>query len=276
MTLDNWIKIWLETYKKPFINAATMDLINYCIVHIKREFRNRRMSDIKGYEIQQFHNSLGDIPNMQEKVHNYLNDILEYAFRNRIIEYNPMSAVKVKKHYTENTIPMTIEERNYFLESIKGKPFELLYLTYLCTGARKSEILFDSIDIDLNNNIVHLKGTKNNYSDRYIPLFDKLKNNISLVSDYKQYYASYTPNYTYLQFRRHCQRIGLNNFCVRSLRSTFSNMCFAAGVREKTLQSWLGHSGRTTLNKYYLNSSMISQSKSGQIAKEIELVNSIL
>lgn len=276
MQFNEWKNIWLDTYKKPFVAPATLELVGYCLNHML-DFNKRNLADIKGYELQQFLTSLNDTGNMQDKCRKYLNEIFEYAYRNRVIEYNPMLAIKLKPYRTENTKPMTESDRHFFLNSIKGKPYELLYLTYLCTGARKSEVIAPgAFTIDKENSLIHIDGTKTYYSKRTMPLFDKLLNALDLVADYKKYYESYTSDYTYLLFKRHCNRIGLKGFCVRSLRSTFSNLCYTAGVREKTISTWLGHSGRNTTSRYYLNDNLIANYKSGQIAKEIEIVNSIL
>lgn len=269
--------MWLETYKKPFVGNATLDTIEYCLKHIRKEFGERELSDIRGVEIQRFVNSLSDTPNMQDKCRKYLSDIMEYAYRNRYIDFNPMLAVKFKTYHFENTVPMNATEREKFIRSLKGKPYEVLYLTYLYTGARRNEVIAPgSFEVDFKKKLVYIHGTKTEKSDRVIPLFDKLEKALKTVPDYKAYLTSYKPNYVFLQLSRHMKKIGMDGFNVRSLRCTFSLMCYELGVRETTIQAWLGHTTPKTTKSFYLNKEAISTAKSDTILREIEIVNKSL
>ncbi len=106
-----------------------------------------------------------------------------------------------------------------------------------------------------------------------MPLFDKLAWALLTVPDYKKYLSKYTSNYVYLQFTRHMKKIGMKGFSVRSLRCTFSLMCYELGVRETTIQAWLGHTMTKTTTTYYLNKQTISSSPNETILKEVEIVN---
>lgn len=274
MIFNEWLKMWLDIYKKPFVGQKTLDTIGYCLKHIRKEFGARSISEIRGVEIQRFVNALSDTPNMQDKVRKYLQDIFEYAYRNRYIDFNPMLAVKFRTYHFENTEPLNESERNQFIRSLDGKPYKLLYLTYLYTGARLSEVITPgAFEANFKEKLVYIHGTKTSGSDRIMPLFDKLAIELRKVKDYKAYFSSYTRNYVYLRLKRHLDQCGLPHFCVRTLRCTFSLMCYELGVRETTVQAWLGHTTVKTTSTFYLNKNKISTSKSDIICKEINVVN---
>lgn len=274
MIFKDWTYEWLEVYKKPFVAPATLEVIKYCLKHILREFAERELSSIRGIEIQRFINSLSNTPNMQDKCRKYLSDLMEYAYRNRYINFNPMLAVKFKNHKYDNTKPMNASERSKFIKSLRGKTYEALYLTYLYTGARRNELIAPgSFEVDFKRKLVYLHGTKTARSDRILPLFDKLEKVLLKLPDYKTYFTSFKPNWVQLCLSRHLKRNHMYGYSVRSLRCTFSLMCYELGIRETTIQAWLGHTTTRTTTSFYLNKSEIALSKQTAIQSEIELVN---
>jgi hypothetical protein len=96
MLLNDWIKIWYDTYKVPYLRPLGLECLDYCLKHIRPALGGREMPELKGFELQGFLNGLNDKPNMQNKVRVYLNEILEYAYRNRLIDFNPMLAIKMR------------------------------------------------------------------------------------------------------------------------------------------------------------------------------------
>lgn len=274
MKFVDWVHQWIKVYKEPFVGSACMDTINACLKHILSAFGERDFDSINGIEIQKFILSLSDTPNMQDKCRKYLSDIFKYAYRNRVISWDPMSAVKFRSYKFVNTKPMNAVDRQKFIDSLVGKSYELLYLTYLYTGARRAEVITPgSFIVDFDNDLIRIHGSKTEGSDRIVPLFHKLYEKILSVPDYKFYYTSYKPNWVYLCFARHMKSIGLSGYCVRSLRCTFSLMCYELGVRDTTIQSWLGHTTKDTTNTFYLDKLSIATSKLSSVQSEIDLVN---
>lgn len=277
MKFREWVDEWLVNYKEPFVGKATLDTIGYCLNHILPAFGDKELGEIKGIEIQRFINSLAPIPNMQDKCRKYLQDILEYAYRNRYIEFNPMLAVKFRTYHTTNTDPLTKRQRDKFIKSLEGKKYKLLYLAYLYTGARLSEIITPGrFEVDFNKKLVYIHGTKTEKSDRVMPLFDKLAEALKEVPNYKEYFCSYTRNYVYLRLQRHLEQEKIKPFSVRALRCTFSLMCYELGIRETTIQAWLGHTTTKTTKNYYLSKERISTSESVIILGEVDKINGAL
>lgn len=274
MLFEEWVEMWLDVYKKPFVKESTYTMIKYLLNHIMPAFSGKKLSEIRGMDIQRFLNGLSETPNTCEKCRKYLHDIFEYAYRNRYIDFNPILAVKMKPHQPEKTNPMNVEERRRFIESIRRTKYELLYLTYLYTGCRLSEVIRPGgLEIDFKNKLIYIHGTKTERSERVMPLFDKLAEALKTVPDYKAYYTSWKRNYVYLYFKRHMRRLHMQGFCVRSLRCTFSQMCYELGVRETTIQAWLGHTTTKTTKRFYIDKGMISTSPTDNISEEVNVVN---
>ncbi len=278
MTLKEWFKQWYSVYKVPFVSSSTLDLVRYAFNHILPVFGDTPLSDIRGIDIQRLLNSLSSKPNMKDKVYTYLNELLSYAVANQYLSFNPMLAVKYKPHRYSNTIPMNQSERTIFIRSLQGKPYEALYLGYLYTGARRNELIApNGFEVDFEKKLVYIHGTKTERSERIVPLFSKFETVLTSLPDYKAYYSSYKPDYVYLRLRRHLARMdGFSQFNVRSLRCTFSLMCYELGVRDITIQSWLGHTTLRTTATYYLNKQSVSTSESDTVSAEIALVNANL
>lgn len=66
-------------------------------------------------------------------------------------------------------------ELNDFLQKIKGHRYKYYFLFCLFTGSRRSESLTVTLsDIDFTDSLIHVKETKTELSDRYVPLFPVL------------------------------------------------------------------------------------------------------
>ena len=274
MLFCDWVQQWLIVYKEPFVGLSGLDTIHFCLKHILNKFGSEQIDNINGSDLQLFLLSLSDKPNMQDKCRVYLKDIFEYAYRNRIIDWNPMLGIKMKPYKYENTKPMSASDRQRFIDSLAGKSYETLYLAYLYTGARRAELITPGgFDIDYDLRCIHIHGTKTDCSDRFVPLFDKLYLKLVELPDVKAYFESYKGNWVYLCFNRHMKKIGMAGYSVRSLRCTFSLMCYELGVRDTTIQSWLGHTTSRTTNSYYLDKKSIALSKLQAVQNEIDLVN---
>ena len=121
MSFQDWVQTWIVTYKEPFVGHYCMDSIQSCLKHILNEFGNQSIDDINGVQIQKFLLSLSDTPNMQDKCRKYLTDIFKFAYRNRIISWDPMCAIKFKPYRFDNTPVMNADDRRTFVDSLSGK-----------------------------------------------------------------------------------------------------------------------------------------------------------
>lgn len=273
MKFKEWVEIWHNTYKTPFLKKNSLDCLKYCLKHIMPVFEDRELESIKGYEIQAFINTLNDIPNMQLKVRVYLNEIMEYAYRNQLIAFNPCLALKFRLNKKNHYKALSQSEEKLFISSLRDKPYRLLFITYLYTGCRRSEVIGkDSFRVDFTKDIIYIDGTKTKTAKRIMPLFENLKKELINI-DYKSYFENYKPDSVTKLCRKHCDKLGLNHICVHSLRTTFATRCLESGINPKTIQVWLGHSRIDTTMDIYIDNYQINNNANDFALSEIEKFN---
>lgn len=227
MKLNEWIDIWLEVYKLPFLKDNSKEALTYYIQHIRQTFGDVEMSEIKGYTVQDFINSLSVTPNMQHKVVVYLRDIFDYAVRNDYLDKSPMRAVKFRAKKVQRFRALTLSELEVLNSYIQNKSYRILLLAYLYSGARRNEVIAPgAFAVDFEKNIITISGTKTENSARQIPLSPLLKVELEKLDDYSAYLTSYSSNHVTRLVRRVTRKLGIEGICVHSLRKTFATLCF--------------------------------------------------
>lgn len=243
-TVEDWIIRYLEIYKKPYVSQKTfyenkLKIYKYIVPLIG----NRDIKTIKNEDIQKVLNAAVYNGKPQNKVYTIIKEIFKLAKYNHIISDNPAEMVKFKKAKDKNAAALTTEEQEAFKNAIAGSVYEKFYLYLLYTGCRRQEGLNLRLS-DIEDGKIHIRGTKTEKSDRFIPLFDNVR---ELLKD-----CSENPVFPFsaATVTRH-----FSKFCpghkLRDLRKTFSTNCQNAGVSPKTVQKWLGHTTISmTLNTY--------------------------
>ena len=174
--LEEWMQIWLNTYKKPFVSQGTFDNIQiYFNKHILPEFGKVKISKITINELQPFLNNMGK-SRTKELVITYFNACLKKAKDLDYIRKNPFDLI-VKDKKIKNVRPaFTVFEQEKIINHIKAKDYEFykIIMFYLTTGVRRNEAL-SITSKDFTNLTLHIKGTKTENADRKIKITPKLK-----------------------------------------------------------------------------------------------------
>jgi len=178
----------------------------------------------------------------------YLSGILSQTFKKaieiKIIDYNPTIGIETSRYVAKQSKFLTPEEIKLLMQKTEGQEIQRLYKFYLLTGVRRNEALaLRKPDIDFEHKLIHIRGTKTESSDRYIPLFNEL---IPILKDCDfKVFKIQSDKAT-----RVLHEI-LPNHHLHELRHTFASNCLAAGIDIKVIQAWLGHkSAQTTMNIY--------------------------
>lgn len=225
LTLNDWHKIWRETYKVGHIKGSTLEGYdrNYR-VHIEDKLGQLLLKDIKSALIQSFINQLDKSGMASGTIRNILmllSNMFDFAMQEDLIIKNPclnmqipMKPKKVKKVLSKN------EEILFMRESKLKSSYYSIYYTALATGMRVNEILgltWDDIDfkesmLSINRTLVFVNGKfalqtpKTLKSKRVIPMNSKLKtllakhkrnqNNLKIEHSerWKPYDSMYTNN----------------------------------------------------------------------------------
>ena len=178
----------------------------------------------------------------KERTSLYFNALLQKACDIYLIDKNPFLAVVKDKKIKFKNNAFTFEEQKQLLNLIKNTKIECAIYIYLLTGCRPAE-LPEKQNIDLENNIITINGTKN----------EKAKNRkIEISEDFKKYLQGQLNNNQTLKYKEVQQEFKqlLNNCNIEKpilykLRHTFASNHFVLGTKAKQVQEWLGH---TTIN----------------------------
>ncbi|MBR1984108.1 MAG: hypothetical protein IKA31_00030, partial [Clostridia bacterium] len=169
--LEEWTKIWMETYKKPFVKERSLKDINYSLNIVLQELGKFKLSQLKTLQIQKFLNNIKQ-GRTKERIQVYFNACLQKATDLDYISKNPFSAVEKSKRGKYKNYTYSFEEQEKILVAIKETSIEHEIYCYLLTGCRPSE-LPKKQNFNFDKKIVSIYGTKNESSKhREIQLSD--------------------------------------------------------------------------------------------------------
>jgi len=260
ITFSEWYNKWLELYKnnvKESTKRAYKSLLNYL-----KALDNKAINKITSIDILEILNKI-TYERQKQKVYELLNDIFNKAKINKIVNDNPVEIIQKPKHKKVNGIALSNEDEAKFEKILIDEKLDI-FLVCLYQGLRKGEVMaITNEDIDYKqktltinkaiNSRNELDTTKNCYSNRVIPLFDKTLN---VLEKYKNINGRIF-NYTYKQVTTLFENIIKNNFngkkyTPHSLRHTFITRCQEANIPLHIVQKWVGHNiGSKVTNAVY-------------------------
>ena len=144
--LEEWVKIFLETYKKNEIKITTYN--SYCMffrVHIKGSAVGKKKLDkIKTDDLQQFYNRKideGYNSKTVNHIHVILNMALEKAYMLRMIPENPNKFTTIPKRTKYEAKVLSMESVEKLVREAKGDELYPIVITTAYTGMRKGDQL---------------------------------------------------------------------------------------------------------------------------------------
>lgn len=258
LTFEKWLTEWAEKYKKPNITPESYNAITRYIVQISDKLGSTPLTRLKTGQLQEFLNNEPKA-NTRIKLASVLSDSLRKAYNTQLIKHNPYLAVEYKKEKSKSYPVLQPDEQLKVYEAIAGKKYKDLFKISLCTGMRISELIGLKVkDIDFENRIITVRQQldrnnnpkeklKTDASYRYIDFLPELFDGVDLSKEYL-FDLSYTAVRSF--FRRLFEKLELK-FVLHSFRHTFISNCYFAGIRDKQIQLWAGHSKvEVTLNTY--------------------------
>lgn len=309
-TVGDWVKYWLNSYKKITLKPRTFD--GYEIIlkkTIQPYIGNIPLQKLTTKDIQLMYNTRyenGLSGNSIRKVHNVLKPALKQAVIEGIISKNPAEYVQLPETIKADIKVFNEQEQELFEKIAEEYRLFNAFVFNLDTGLRTSEILaltWDCIDFDKNllivkKNLVYIKnrgeGNKNillvqdssktQNSTRTIPLTNRCINMLKQLKLKQQKLTDIifcnqnggyiTPrNYT-RTFEKVINKTGIDKCSPHTMRHTFATRLFEVGVPAKTISQLLGHSSVSfTLDVYV---SVLPDSKVDAIKKLETHMKSIL
>ena len=173
ITVDFWFSTWMEEYKRHQVKPTTYDLYERTYEgHIKPYIQKKKLRDIRPEHIQRILNAESKIVKRQTltRIHVILNGLFRQAYKNGIIQKNPVerSTLPKLREDAERRV-MTREEQALFMKYAKQTYYGDIFEVALSTGMRKGELLaLEWSDIDFNNRMLHVTGTLIRVNSRYV------------------------------------------------------------------------------------------------------------
>lgn len=262
-TMLQWLNEFIDVYKRNVVATETFKQMQRNIrLHIAPNLPcDLTLTDVRPMDLQKILNAVS-AARTRESVHNLLSGAFRQAVAERLIDFNPMLGVRSCKAKRNKGNSLTVDEQSEFIRAIHGSKLENYYLFVLYSGCRRNEALaVRREDVDEQRQIIHIRGTKTQLSDRYIPLFDNLRKLLSVLPSCGALFPFHS-DYVSKQFKKYCHAHTLHD-----LRHTFATRALESGVPMKVVQSWLGHSEISTTADIY---SDVSREYSLKEAKRLD------
>ena len=249
ITFIEWYDKWIELYKQN-VKQGTKNDYKKCLRYLKN-IENMPITEIKSLKILE---ELNKIPfeRTKQKTYEFLNAIFNKALVNEIITKNPMLVIDKPKHKRINGNALTNEDEKEFERLLIEKGYDL-FLVCLYQGLRKGEMLALTIDdIDFNKKTISINksinrfnevdSTKNIYSTRVVPLFDKTEKILEKYKNKEGRLFNIAYQTCENKFKDFIAKYFQNKkYTIHSLRHTFITRCQEANVPLHIIQKWVGH-----------------------------------
>ena len=123
ITINDYSKKWLETYKKPFLQPKNYSSVKCFIARFTKELGEKRIKEITTEEIQLFFNKLTK-GITKEKIYIYVNSLFQTACDTGVINRNPAKTIIKDKNVKCKSDMYVYDEQVKIINAIKGSDIE--------------------------------------------------------------------------------------------------------------------------------------------------------
>jgi len=267
ITFKEWFKKWLNLYKTNIKDTTKKDYessLNYL-----KEINNKQIKNITSIDIIEQLNKI-NYPRRKQKVYELLNDIFKKAIINNYITTNPIQTINKPKHKKINGLALTSEDEIKIENIFKNKNLDI-FLICLYQGLRKGEVLALTIkDIDFEKKTININKsinskneidtTKNIYSNRIMPLFEKSSMIFKKYINKENRIFNIPYSSTEKIFNKIIKESFNKKYTIHSLRHTFITKCQEKQIPLHIIQKWVGHNiGSTVTNQVYTHTRELAE-----------------
>jgi integrase len=251
ITFGEWLSFWYDTYKKPYLSANSLRNIDQMLrLHTPQWLKDIPIKELTVFDID---SALSKFASSRTSV--YVRQVWHSAFvralKLGVVDKNIVELSDSIRYKKKRGNALTIAEQTLFIKQIEKSRVKWLMLFYLCTGVRRSEATaLEWSDIDEEQGLILIRGTKTDGSFRHILLTDEVKSILNgqkrqIVKDKNTRYKSvhpekvfdYTPSYVSQAFKKLCP-----NHHLHDLRHTYVTRCAECGMNINVCQQLVGHS----------------------------------
>ncbi len=277
MTLKEWVKHWLDTYKKPSLRPTTFNTYQTLLkVHITANLGDKKLQEVTTDDLQRLIVDMKSSPRTKKDIFSILKSCLAKAIEKNYIKKNPVNGIELPKVEKKERAVLSIEESIAFRENPKHKkhPLYAAFMLQLLTGIRRGEVLALRIkDIDYKNRLIHIRknavylpglgvvmqSPKTKMSIRSIPMTEEcktiLENHKLITNDLKLFFCNEKGNpLTPRNYQRTFETIFAKDYegiTLHSLRRTFATTMCANGVDMSTTAKIMGHTDIRMIAEIY-------------------------
>lgn len=159
VTMDEWYKIWISTYKEKQCKDTTVATYERTYKHwISQDIGNIKVKDLTSIHLQKIINKL-ESKGTRELVRSIMVNMLKYATICEIVPKNIAMYLDIKRPGDEDCEAtfLSNEEIDIIMDYSKGLVVNDIYRFALQTGMRCGEIIGLTWDnVDYNNNVIHI------------------------------------------------------------------------------------------------------------------------
>ena len=240
-------------HKRQSVSEEHIHELNRYMDLLKQNGLDIALNKITTLQIEKCLNTI-EKTRTRQIVRGVINNILKYAKQLSVIKHNPCDDVSKTKHITKKGRALSFaDQKEFFITLFYTTELRLdkkLYYTFVyLTGTRRNEAMsIKNTDIDYNNNILHIPGTKTETSDRDIPLIPLVKTLLMCIqpNDRGKFFtfdkADATRDIKLVTAKYH----------LHELRHTFGTIAMCVKKSDpKTVALYMGHADpHVTLNTY--------------------------
>lgn len=277
MTLKQWFDKWLDLYKQN-VKTKTKEDYFYSMQYLEK-LHNISLDKITSLQIIETLNNI-KFERRKQIVYELLQTLYTKAINNEIINKNPMLKIEKPKHKKINGSALSNEDELKLEKILIDKKLDI-FLICLYQGLRRGEVLaIESTDIDFNKKTLTISKaineqeefdtTKNIYSKRTIPLFDKTINILKKYKNTQGRIFNYKYKWCDTTFKNIIEKNFENkNYTMHSLRHTFITKCQENNIPLHIIQKWVGHiTGSKVTNEVYTHIREDAENKNYEILNQ--------
>lgn len=239
---------------KDNVNASDDRKKVYCATFDKymSGLADMPVRDIKTKHLQQAIDDCGHGYSTKSNIRSVMRHLYRYACQNDLVDKNYVDFIQFEQEKTILDREIYTDEEVCRLWDHADQEEYALTLIFLHEGMRLKEFRdLSKEDVDLDNKTINIKQAKNRYSERIVPIHDKVYPLIKKMYEAPGDHLTEIDKSRYERFCKHM--LGHRAYDVRH---TFATKCHTLGIKELVIQRIMGHKPDTLLADVYTHLSI--------------------
>ncbi len=251
-TFIEYIKEYLNTYKKPFVSKSTYDGYFYTLNNnVPDETLQKKIRNVQTAELQRLINKAAEShPRASRTLYDLFTQVMRRAYAEGIIKRNIEKLLIKPKQDPKEEQPLTAAQQKQLMQ-VASERQRFILQAYIWSGCRRSELLtLKWTDISNNKQTLLIKGTKTDTSVRTVPIFVPLQQVLDQLPRTDKRIFPYSVSTIRRMFENLNEKVDFH-LTPKTLRHTFNQNLTEMGVSDLIRAKWMGHAKPTTTKRVY-------------------------